>query len=84
MPAKKLKLPAKELEAAKQYVAEMAQASLLRNHLKSLSTNVSIIAQSQERTEAVPREILSQMKKTNKTLTAILSATAPDEVGGVH
>jgi hypothetical protein len=84
MPAKKLKLPAKELEAARQYQAEMAQASLLRNHLKSLSTNVSIIAQSQERTEAMLREILSQMKKTNKTLTAILSATAPDEVGGVH
>lgn len=81
MPAKKKPvIPAAEMKAKLEGIRFRAKQRLDQTTLGTLS----YMAVQQVDTVTLLKEILAQLKKTNKTLIAILSANAPDEVDGIH
>ena len=80
MPAKKPVIPAAELKAERDGIRHRAKRRLDEKTLGTLS----YMAVQQIETVTVLKEILAQVKKTNKTLIAILSLPETKEEEGVH
>lgn len=75
---------AKEIKASEWAKVDRERATVLYKEVQLIRETLIDMAKLQFETDLLLREISIQLKKSNKTLAAILSARETHEAGGVH